>query len=610
VSEAFVVSPDWGRKLSATARSARVVNSRLERRLTAILAADVAGYSRLTDLDEEGTHVHLQDHLRCLVDPRIAEHRGRIVKNTGDGLLAEFSSVVDALRCALDVQRGMSERNAEVPYQKRVEFRIGINVGDVIIDRDDIFGDGVNVAARLEGVAEPGGICISEDVYRHVRGKLEFSSEDIGEQKLKNITEPVRVYRVRPGSTATITRPNLPLPDKPSIAVLPFQNMSGDPEQEYFADGIVEEIITALSRFKHLFVIARNSSFTYRGRAVDVKQVGRELGVRYILEGSVRKAGNHVRITGQLVDAMTGAHLWADRFDGALEDIFALQDRVTESVVGAIAPKVEQAEIERAKRKPTERLDAYDYYLRGISIVYGMTRETNEEALRLFTKAVELDPDFALAYARAAHCYTFRRVNRWMTDPRQEVAEAARLARRAVDLGKDEALALSLGGPVLAYVVGDLDDGAAFVDRALGLNPNLATAWAFDGWMKICFGEHNTAIEHVARAMRLSPLDPRLWEWQFFTALAHFFEGRYDEAASWVEGTLREQPNHLGALRTATASNSLAGRLEKAQKLMARLCHLDPALRISNLADTMPPLRRSEDRNRWIEGLRKAGLPE
>jgi TolB-like protein len=386
--------------------------------------------------------------------------------------------------------------------------------------------------------------------------------------------------------------------------------MSGDPAQDYFADGIVEEIITALSRFRQLFVIARNSSFTYKDRAVDVKQVGRELGVRYVLEGSVRKAGNRVRITGQLVDALTGAHLWADRFDGGLEDIFELQDSVTASVVGAIAPKLEQAEIERVKRKPTERLDAYDYYLRGFPVLYGMTRETNEEALRLFNKAIGLDPDFALAYARAAQCYTFRKINGWMVDRQKEVTEAARLARRAVDLGRDDAVALAACGSVLAYVVGDLDDGAAYVNRALDLNPNLAAAWGLDGWMKMCFGEHNTAIEHAARAMRLSPLDPRLWVWQFHTAFAHFFASRYEEAASWAERALREQPNFLAALRVAAASNALAGRLEKAQKLMARLRQLDPVLRISNLADVSAPLRRPEDRQRWVEGLRKAGLPE
>jgi TolB-like protein len=329
-----------------------LATERVERRLTAILAADVAGYSRLTGMDEEGTHAQLQDHLRLLVDPKIAEHRGRVVKNTGDGLLAEFSSVVDAVRCALDVQRGMTQRNTDVPQEKRIEFRIGINVGDIMIDHGDIFGDGVNIAARLEAVAEPGGICVTGRVLEDIEGKLDIGFEDAGEQRLKNIVRPVRVYRVRPSGAPAATRPSLPLPDKPSIAVLPFQNMSGDPEQEYFADGVVEEIITALSRFRHLFVIARTSSFTYKGRSVDVKQIGQELGVRYVLEGSVRRVGSRMRIAGQLIDASTGAHLWADRFDGRVEDIFELQDEVASSVVGAISGKLKQAEIERAKREP------------------------------------------------------------------------------------------------------------------------------------------------------------------------------------------------------------------------------------------------------------------
>ena len=387
---------------------------RVERRLAAILAADVAGYSRLTGLDEEGTHARLQDHLRSLVDPKIAEHRGRVVKNTGDGLLAEFSSVVDAVRCALDVQRGMAQRNKDVPQERRIEFRIGINVGDVMIDRGDVFGDSVNVAARLEGLAEPGGICVSRRVLEDIQRKLDIAFEDAGEQQLKNIEGSVRVYRLRLGGAAATTRPALPLPDKPSIAVLPFQNMSGDPEQEYFADGIVEDLIMALSRFRWLFVIARNSSFTYKGRAVDVKRVGRELGVRYVLEGSVRKAENLVRIAGQLIDASTGAHLWADRFDGELKDIFDLQDQVTARVVTVIAPKLVGAEIERAQRKPTDRLDAYDYYLRGEASSRPWTREANSEALRLYCKAIELDPDFASAYGRAAFCYVQRKARGWM----------------------------------------------------------------------------------------------------------------------------------------------------------------------------------------------------
>src|SRR5262249_5008959 len=344
----------------------------------------------LMGADEEGTLAQLKAHRRALGDPKITEHRGRIVKTTGDGMLAEFASVVDALRCAVEVQRGMADRNAEVPPGKRIGFRAGSHQGDVIIEGEDIFGDGVNVAARLEGLAEPGGICVSARVQEDALGKLEIAFENAGEQQLKNIARPVGVYRVRPGGAAADSRPALPLPAKPSIAVLPFDNMSGDPEQAYFADGIVEEIITALSRFRQLFVIARNSSFTYKGRAVDVKQVGRELGVRYVLEGSLRKSGNRIRIAGQLIDTSTAAHLWADRFDGALEDIFDLQDKVTESVVCAITPKMEQAEIERAKHKPTESLDAYDYYLRGIAKVYQWTRESNSEALSLFYRAIEL----------------------------------------------------------------------------------------------------------------------------------------------------------------------------------------------------------------------------
>src|SRR6266568_3835742 len=440
----------WRRKLPPPMLEAPLSLERVERRLTAILAADVAGYSRLMGGDEEGTLVQLKAHRSALVDPKITEHRGRIVKTTGDGVLVEFSSVVDAVRCAVDVQRGMAERNAGVPQEKRIEFRIGINLGDIIIDGGDIFGDGVNVAARLEGIAEPGNICISDDAYRHVRDKVDVPFEDAGEQSLKNIARPVRAYRVWISGAESRVRPALALPDKPSIAVLPFHNMSGDPEQEYFADGIVEDIITALSRFKSLFVIARNSSFTYKGRAVDVKQVGRELGVRYILEGSVRKAANRVRITGQLIDSATNAHLWADRFDGALEDIFDLQDQVTASVVGAIGPQLEQAEIERAKRKPTESLDAYDYFLRSMAGVHQFTRDANNDALRLFNKAIELDPEFAAAYGAAARCYAQRIANGWMVDRAREIAEADRLARRGAQLGKDDAVALCGAGLGLA----------------------------------------------------------------------------------------------------------------------------------------------------------------
>ena len=376
----------------------------VERRLAAILAADVAGSCRLIGIDEEGTLAQLKALRKTLFDPKIAEHHGRIVKNTGDGALVEFASVVDAVRCADEIQRGMAEQNIDVPQDKRIEFRIGIHVGDIIIEENDIFGDGVNIAVRLEGIAEPGGVSISDDAHRQIRGKVDIIMRIRVRRSLKNIAEPMRVWRVRIApisSPAMVTNLSsktaqpLALPDKPSIAVLPFQNMSGDPEQEYFADGMVEDIITGLSRSKSLFVIARHSTFTYKGKAVDIKQVGRELGVRYVLEGSVRKAGNRVRITGQLIDAATGAHLWADRFDSQLEDIFDLQDRVTSSVIGAISPQLERAEIERAKRKPTESLQAYDYYLRALASFYRFTREENIKALKLSKIANAIDPEFA-----------------------------------------------------------------------------------------------------------------------------------------------------------------------------------------------------------------------
>ena len=464
-------------------------NARVERRLAAILAADVAGYSRLMGADEEGTLSKLKAHRVALVDPKITEHRGRIVKTTGDGLLVEFASVVDAVRCAVDVQRGMIERNADVPQGNRIEFRIGINVGDIIIEDEDIFGDGVNIAARLEALAEPGGICVSGRVEEDVHGKLDTAFEDIGEQQLKNIARPVRVYRARPGGTVNASAHSvLSIPDKPSIVVLPFQNMSGDPEQEYFADGVVEEITTALSRFKTVFVIARNSSFTYKNKTADVKQIGSELGVRYVLEGSVRKAANRVRITAQLIDAGSGVHLWADRFDGAIEDIFDLQDQVTTSVVGAITPTVEQAEIGRAVLKPTESLDAYDHYMRGLASQYQWTSEATNEALRHFYKAIELDPKFALAYALATSCYSWRKMNGWVTDPAREITETKRLAERATQLGQDDALALCWSGGALVFVVGEVDEGVALVERALRLNPNLMDAWLSSGLAKALIG--------------------------------------------------------------------------------------------------------------------------
>src|SRR5262245_60727245 len=489
------------------------------RKLAAIFAADVVGFSRLTGADEDRTLARLRALRSDLIDPTIAVYNGRVVKRTGDGAIVEFRSVVEAVRCAIEIQNSMIERNAGLPPERRIEFRIGIHLGDVVEESDgDLMGDGVNIAARLEGVAQPGAICLSVDAYRQVRSRLDLAISDLGETRLKNIAEPVHIYslQVRSGmvgkaiALAGTPAAGLSFPDKPSIAILPFQNMSGDAEQEYFADGMVEDIITALSRFRALSVIARNSSFVYKGRAVDVRQVSRELGVRYVLEGSVRKAANRIRITAQLINASTGAHLWAERSDGGLEDIFDLQDQVTMRVVGEIAPKLEQAEIDRAKRKPTDRLDAYDYYMRGRANLNRGTREATDEALGQFYQALQIDPDFASACAMAAWSHLWRKVNGWMTDRSQEIAEGARLAHRAVELGADDDVALTRGGHALGHFADDLDGGMTLLDRALVLNPNLASAWFLGGFLRVWNGDSNGATEYFERAMRLSPLDPEM----------------------------------------------------------------------------------------------------
>jgi TolB-like protein len=445
---------------------------------------------------------------------------------------------------------------------------------------------------------------------------------DSGEQQRLIKTLPRKGFRfvgqVREAQGATAAevadhsaeppKPALALPNTPSVAVLPFANLSSDPEQEYFADGVVEEITMALSRFHWLFVIARNSSFTYKGRAIDVKQVGRELGVRYVLEGSVRKVGNRIRIAGQLIDAQTGAHLWADRFEGALEDMFDLQDHVTASVVSAITPKVQVEEIKRASRKPTENLDAYDYYLRGLPKIRRMTADANREALRLFCKAIELDRGLACAYGMAAYSIVVRKARGWMTEPVEESAEAMRLARKAVDLGGDDPVALSMAAYAFASIAREFDDAAAFMDRGLALNPNAAQGWMLSGWLRVWRGEPELALDHLAHAMRLSPFDP-LMHIHAAMAYAHFLASRYDIASSYAEKAIRDNPTFLHSVCISAASNALAGRLEPARKAMARALESNPDLRASNLSD-LAPFRRAEDLAMFAMGLRKAGLPE
>ena len=581
----------------------------MERRLAAILVADVVGYSAMMGRDEAGTFARLKAHRKELAEPTIAAHRGRIFKLTGDGLLVEFGSVVDAVECAASIQRGMAERTRGEPADRQINLRIGVHVGDVIVEGDDRHGDAVNVAARLQQLAEPGGIAVSRTVVDHVKQKVALGFESRGEERLKNIAEPVGVYRVRLDSVPDEGQKVLSLPDRPSIAVLPFANMSGDSEQEYFADGIVEEIITALSRMRWLFVIARNSSFIYKGRAVDVKQIGRELGVRYVLEGSVRKAGNKVRITGQLIDATTGGHLWADRFDGALEDIFDLQDQVTASVIGAIAPKLEQAEIERSRRKPTESLDAYDYYLRGLAALHRWTEESSEEALAMFHRAIALDPNYASAFGMAARCHCQRMVSGWVKDRAKIVRETSALARQAALLGRDDAVALSTAGFAQAYIVGQLEDGSALIEEALRLNPGLAWAWYFSGWVRTWLGEPEAAIERHERAMRLSPQDPHIFSMRSGIAAAHFFAGRPAEALTWVKAALRDRPDLTLANVAAAAAAAYAGRQDEAEATVARMRQSHPQIRISTLREHFP-IRREEDLRRLADGLRKAGMSE
>jgi TolB-like protein/class 3 adenylate cyclase/tetratricopeptide (TPR) repeat protein len=585
---------------------------RAERRLAAVLAADVAGYSRLMGADEEGTLARLKAIRKAFVDPTIAAHRGRIVKTTGDGMLVEFASAVDAVRGAVEVQGSMTEQNSSVPQDQRIEFRIGIHVGDIIFDENDIFGDGVNVAARLEGIAEPGGVCISDDTYRQVRDRVDLAFDDKGEIALKNIARPVRVFALagakQPATKVIEPVPALALPDKPSIAVLPFQNMSGDPEQEYFADGMVEDIITALSRFRSLFVIARNSSFTYKGKAIDIKRVGRELGVRYVLEGSVRKAGSRVRITGQLIEAATGAHLWADKFDGELEDVFELQDHVTSNVVGVIGPRIEQIEIERILRKPTDDLVAYDCYLRGLAGWNRWTRASNEEALQMFSTALELDPNFSAAMAWAAGCYTQRASQQWLVDPEKEAAEALRLAKRALEVGRDDAFVLAPVALTLLMCSGDVETAVTLVDRALKINPNLAHGWSNSGWIRVFSGNPDLAIEHCLKALQLNPLGSH----QFLTltplALSYFLLDRSEEAGIWAERALADNPNQLPTLRFAAAIKASNGQIDEAKQLVRYILELSPEDKISKLP-LIRYLRRTDHRKKLVDAMRLAGIP-
>ncbi|MGH7075372.1 MAG: adenylate/guanylate cyclase domain-containing protein [Stellaceae bacterium] len=571
---------------------------RVEHRLAAILAADVVAYSRSMAADEAGTLRRLKRILGEIVEPMVAAYQGRIVKTTGDGLLVQFDSAIDAVTCAAAWQDAVSTRQAGMPQAERLVFRIGANLGDVIVDGGDVFGDGVNVAARLEGLAEPGGILISASLHDQVIGKADLAFADEGEQALKNMPRPVRAYRVvgaaRPKGGGG-AQPSLP--DRPSIAVLSFQNMSGDAEQEYFADGIVEDIITALSRFKELFVIARNSSFIYKGKAVDIQQVARELGVRYVLEGSVRKAGNRVRMTGQLIDTATRAHLWADKFDGAFEDVFELQDRITESVVGALAPSLQKAEIERSRRKPPANLDAYDYVLRAQAHIMANTQGDAAQAFQYLEKALALDPDYAFAHALLcnAHGQIFRAASGDERIAAQQGAE--RHARRALALGADDGAVLTFAGWVLLITVPDVAAGRAALDRAVQLNPNLAVALVYRGIALAITGEPEAAIQEARKALRLNPLDPNAYLAWSGIVVAQVDLGHYDEAALASRKVIEGNPRFPMGYAWAIVAECRRGDGAEAEALLNRLFATMPGFKreaLPALFSYFPPAIRDK----------------
>ena len=581
-----------------------MAGARVERRLAAILAADVAGYSRLMGVDEEGTLAALKICRVQIIDPKISEHRGRIVKTTGDGTLVEFASAVDAVRCALDIQRATAAHNADTPKDRQIEFRIGINVGDIIIDEGDIYGDGVNIAARIEPLAEPGTVCLSENAYQQIKGKLSLDVTDIGHQQLKNIVQPIRVFAV--GAEGAPVRPSLSLPDKPSIAVLSFQNMSGEPEQEYFSDGMVDDIITGLSRIKWLFVIARNSTFTYKGQAVDVKRVGRELGVRYVLEGSVRKAADRVRITGQLIDAATGAHVWAERYDRKFDDIFALQDEITLSIVGAIEPSLRRAEVERVKRKRPDSLDAYDLVLQAQPDVYSGMPERTERAVAPLQRALALDPTYALAHAFIAMCYHVRFLRGGLHE--EDRMASIRHAQTALIQGSDDALALTFGGFSIGMDAHDRAGAFAAFEAALAVSPSSAITYILGSTVLSWAGEADRAIEWGERAMRLSPFDPWAWSALGSIAIGHFMHGRYEEAAAAAYKAVQSNPAHsINHVHLAGALAKL-GRLDEARAAAARVLELQPAFHFSRQfagVNCAPALASPLG-----EALRMTGLPE
>jgi adenylate cyclase len=583
-----------------------MAEERLKRRLAAILSADVIGYSRLMGIDEAGTLSRLNGLRRDLIDPMIATHSGRIVKLMGDGVLVEFASAVDAVSCAIEIQRSLRKRADD--ESDPIQFRIGINVGDIIIEGDDILGDGVNIAARVEGTAEPGGISISEDAWRQVQGKVAANFVDLGEQSLKNIARPVRVYRLDLASKVASTPPGpiIALPDKPSIAVLAFTNMSGDPKQEYFSDGITEDIITSLSKNRGIFVIARNSSFAYKSQPIDVSRIGRELGVRYVLEGSVRRAGDRIRITAQLIEAEGRTHLWAERYDRDLPDLFAVQDEITRSIVATVAPELLEAEMQRVRRKDPGTLGAWECAMRAQWHLARMTREDNVEAIRLAGQATALDPSTTLGLNIAAFAHLYAIAYGWEASLAPSVMAAYQSAAKAVSLDSRDAVSHTALAACEAFM-GRPDDAIARLQLALDLNPNFAWAHGNLGFALTCLGRGDEAVAPFNEALRLSPRDQFNFAWHYLLAFALFVAGRYEEALSAAEKSLRENASAPGAYRVRAASLSQLGRIDEARSALADFLRLAPVATVAS-TKAQVPLKRPGDLDRYVEALKRAGL--
>ena len=579
----------------------------MERRLAAIFAADVAGYSRLIGADEEGTLARLKAHRRELIDPTIAEHQGRIVKTTGDGVLAEFASPVKAVRCAIDVQYGMAERNAGVPEGQRIEFRIGINLGDVVVEDDgDLYGDGVNVAARLENIAEPGAVYISRTVRDFVDGTPELVLEDLGERELKNIARLVQVFRIAPPQAVGAAQAGPPaVPHKPSIAVLPFTNMSGDAEQEYFSDGISEDLITDLSKISGLFIIARNSTFAYKGRSVKVQEIGRDLGVRFVLEGSIRKAGNRVRITAQLIDAGSGGHLWAERFDRELTDIFATQDEVVEKIVAALAVNLTQGEAQRLRRRGTASVEAYETWLRGRELLSRSTREAIAQAKAMYRRAIEMDPNFAAPHAGLSLATISDYVSDWAADPEEALDEAERWARRALELDDQEPVSHMALGNVMLWRRNH-DGALAEFGRMIALDPNFAQGHSATGLALMYAGRAAEALEAFAIAKRLDPHSPSIV--LHFVAQANFSLGRYEAAAEHLLERIARTPATDSSRMLLAACYGHRSRVDEARAAWAGLMKVNPDFSLAQRARVLP-YKEPRDFQRIAEGLAKAGLP-